>query len=67
MFVHPFLTKLNIIYFRDAIIVPIVNCGTSVFAGFAIFSVIGYMATELNLKVEDLADAGINNKNVKLR
>ena len=42
----------------DAIIVPIVNCGTSFFGGFVIFSVIGFMAHEAGLPVSDVVKSG---------
>lgn len=41
--------------FRDTVIVCIGNCMTSFTAGFAIFSVLGFMAKETGLKVEDVA------------
>merc|ERR1719150_171852 len=34
------------------------NCLTSFIAGFAIFSVLGFMATELGVQVEDVAKSG---------
>jgi len=43
---------------RDAIIVALANCCTSVFAGFAIFSIVGYMAHELEVPVSEAIDAG---------
>ncbi|XP_033127169.1 sodium- and chloride-dependent glycine transporter 2-like isoform X2 [Anneissia japonica] len=47
----------NNCYF-DAILIPIINCSTSIFAGFVIFSILGFMAHESNRKVEDVADQG---------
>ena len=44
--------------FRDSILVPLINCGTSIYAGFAIFSVLGFMASEKGVNVEDVADEG---------
>ncbi|KAJ8917439.1 hypothetical protein NQ315_005486 [Exocentrus adspersus] len=43
---------------RDSIIVPIVNCGTSIFAGFVVFSVIGFMSHETGLPVSTVATGG---------
>ncbi|KAL2099988.1 hypothetical protein ACEWY4_004382 [Coilia grayii] len=43
---------------RDSFIVCIANSATSVFAGFVIFSAIGYLAHLRDLPVEDIAVAG---------
>ncbi|XP_071844042.1 sodium- and chloride-dependent glycine transporter 1-like [Apostichopus japonicus] len=45
--------------FRDTIYVVTINCATSVFAGFAIFSVLGFMANESNQELADVVDSGI--------
>ncbi|XP_069749766.1 sodium- and chloride-dependent neutral and basic amino acid transporter B(0+)-like [Narcine bancroftii] len=44
--------------YTDAIIICIINCTTSVFAGFAIFSVLGHMAHRLNIPVSEVAKSG---------
>lgn len=43
---------------RDAVVVTIVNCVTSFYGGFLIFSVIGFMAHEAGLEVEEVITAG---------
>jgi len=43
---------------RDTLVVCIGNCMTSFIAGFAIFSVLGFMANEIGLDVEDVVSSG---------
>ncbi|XP_071848012.1 sodium- and chloride-dependent glycine transporter 1-like isoform X2 [Apostichopus japonicus] len=44
--------------YRDALLVSLVNCGTSVFAGFVIFSTLGFMAENSGQLVKDVVDSG---------
>jgi len=44
--------------FRDSLIVPITNILTSFYAGFVIFSVLGYMALTKGVDVADVAASG---------
>ncbi|GFR72983.1 sodium- and chloride-dependent glycine transporter 1-like [Elysia marginata] len=43
---------------RDAFMIPIINCGTSFYAGFVVFSTLGNMAAIKNVGVEDVTDQG---------
>ena len=43
---------------RDTMIVCFGNCLTSVFAGFAIFSILGFLAKELGVDVKDVVKGG---------
>ncbi|XP_053574735.1 sodium- and chloride-dependent neutral and basic amino acid transporter B(0+)-like [Bombina bombina] len=44
--------------YLDAIVVCVANCLTSVFAGFAIFSILGHMAFVSEKSVPDVVDSG---------
>ncbi|KAM9127787.1 sodium- and chloride-dependent neutral and basic amino acid transporter B(0+) [Pangshura tecta] len=46
--------------YSDAIVVCLVNCLTSVFAGFAIFSVLGHMAFLADRPVSEVVDSGFD-------
>lgn len=43
---------------RDTMVVVLTNSATSIFAGFTIFSYLGFMAETLKVKVEDVAKEG---------
>ncbi|XP_037773970.1 sodium- and chloride-dependent GABA transporter 1-like, partial [Penaeus monodon] len=43
---------------RDALFVPVLNCATSFFAGFVVFSVLGFMAHKTGTSVENVTAAG---------
>nr|XP_054754590.1 sodium- and chloride-dependent glycine transporter 1-like [Lytechinus pictus] len=45
-------------FYRDGIIIAILNCSTSIFAGFVIFSVVGFMSYDSGLPIEKVATSG---------
>ena len=40
-------------------VIPLINCGTSFLAGFAIFSVVGFMANQSGLPVDKVITSGV--------
>ncbi|KAL5007796.1 hypothetical protein ScPMuIL_016602 [Solemya velum] len=44
--------------FKDTLIVGVGNICTSLFAGFVIFAIIGYLASELGMRVDEVVDQG---------
>ncbi|XP_002730444.2 sodium- and chloride-dependent glycine transporter 1-like [Saccoglossus kowalevskii] len=42
----------------DALIVPLVNSGTSIYAGLAIFSIVGFMSHELGVPIDKVVTSG---------
>lgn len=53
-----FFFLIHYIFRRDAILVPIINCGTSIFAGFVVFSVLGFMSYQTGIPVSKVASGG---------
>lgn len=50
--------RFNNDQFRDALIVSFGNCLTSLFAGFVIFSYIGFLAKDMGVDIGDVASGG---------
>lgn len=52
--------SVDIAYYihRFAITVPLINCATSIYAGFVVFAVLGYMAHEAGVDVKDVVNSG---------
>lgn len=52
------ISNIIFLFYRDSLIVAVSNIATSFFAGLVIFSVIGFLAHELNVGVERVVDQG---------
>uniref|UniRef100_A0A8C1YUL3 Transporter n=1 Tax=Cyprinus carpio TaxID=7962 RepID=A0A8C1YUL3_CYPCA len=50
--------KYNNDCYKDCIALCILNSSTSIFAGFVVFSILGFMAHQLGLPMEDIASSG---------
>ncbi|XP_072412145.1 sodium- and chloride-dependent neutral and basic amino acid transporter B(0+)-like [Chiloscyllium punctatum] len=44
--------------YKDAVIISFVNCSTSLFAGFAIFAILGHMAYVQDKSVQEIVESG---------
>lgn len=55
-----FVTSCVFSFSRDALLTSTVNCITSFISGFAIFSVLGYMADKHGVNIKDVATEGKN-------
>ncbi|XP_061668127.1 sodium- and chloride-dependent creatine transporter 1-like isoform X1 [Syngnathoides biaculeatus] len=44
--------------YRDAFVLAVINSGTSFFAGFVVFSVLGFMAAEQGVDISKVAESG---------
>ncbi|GIY82079.1 sodium- and chloride-dependent glycine transporter 2 [Caerostris darwini] len=50
--------KFNHNVYRDSMIIPLINCGTSLLAGCVVFSLLGFMAFETSKTIEDVVSEG---------
>ncbi|CAL1543512.1 unnamed protein product [Lymnaea stagnalis] len=50
--------KFNNNVLRDSIVVPVINCLTSFYAGFAIFSILGFMSQNTGVAVQNVTTDG---------
>ncbi|XP_074652223.1 sodium- and chloride-dependent GABA transporter 2-like [Tubulanus polymorphus] len=50
--------KFNNNVYRQCILVAIINCSTSLYAGFAVFCALGFMAKQQGVPIQDVASSG---------
>lgn len=61
--IYNFELNVFFFFFRDTYIVSLINCGTSLFAGFVIFTMMGFMADKLGVPVDSVVKGGIFSTN----
>lgn len=59
MYTENSYNRVTFVSIRQSLIVCAINSGTSFFSGFAIFSVIGFMAKEQNKPISEVAASGV--------
>lgn len=57
-------TTINLLKYRDAFALCLLNSTTSFVSGFAIFSVLGFMSHKLGVGIETVAQSGETHKTV---
>lgn len=59
----PTLSCCLYLFFRDSIVINLVSFATSLYAGIAVFSIIGFMAKEYDLPINEVIKTGkhLNN------
>ncbi|KAJ8303500.1 hypothetical protein KUTeg_019896 [Tegillarca granosa] len=50
--------KYNNNFYKDCTIIALINSGTSLYGGFAVFSVLGFMATTQGIDISKVAESG---------
>jgi len=50
--------KFNNKVLRDGLMIPLINSATSIYSGFVIFSILGYMSHEMNVPIKEVATQG---------
>ncbi|OWF36864.1 Sodium- and chloride-dependent GABA transporter 2 [Mizuhopecten yessoensis] len=50
--------KFNDNFYRDSIVIMCINSGTSILGGFAVFSVLGFMARNQGVDISDISNSG---------
>lgn len=52
------LNSCVFVFCRDCLLLCLLNSGTSIVAGFAVFSVLGFMAHEQGVPIAEVAESG---------
>lgn len=52
------IVYLYLVFYRDCLALCVLNSTTSIFAGFVVFSILGFMSQQLGLSMEEIASSG---------